>query len=71
MNESQNRTDLDVNPVTGELQLVNDLEMGWSVRNITKAPFKVINGYTRMYPNLAVPDGITVNVEDGGELIIP
>lgn len=71
MNESQNRTDLDVNPVTGDLQLVNDLEMGWSVRNITKAAFKVIAGYTRMYPNLSVPDGVTVSVEDGGELIVP
>lgn len=70
MNESQNRTDLEINPVTNELEIVNDLEMGFSVKNQTKAPFKVMNGYTRVYPNLSIPDGITVVIEDGGTLIV-
>lgn len=71
MDESQNRRDFDVNPVTGKLQMVNDLEMGWSVRNVTKAPFYVSAGFTRMYPNLTIPDGILIDVQDDGELIVP
>ena len=68
---SQNREKIELNPITGDLQLLNDLEMGFSVRNITKAPFKVKSGFTRVYPNLSVPDDITVEVEDGGELQVP
>ena len=70
MNESQNRRDFELNPLTGDLQLVNDLEMGFSVKNVTKAPFTVLSGYTRVYPNLSIPVGTTVNVDVDGELII-
>lgn len=69
--ESQNRVDLEVNPLSGELQLINDLEMGWSVRNVPKAAFFVKAGFTRMYPNLTIPDGMTIEVRDGGELMVP
>jgi hypothetical protein len=68
---SQNRLTIEINPVTSEPQLINDLEMGFTVRNVVKAPFYVLDGYTRMYPNMAVPEGITIEVRDGGELIIP
>ena len=68
---SQNREKLVLNPVTGDLQLLNDLEMGWTVRNIPKAPFYVLGGYTRMYPNLSIPDGMEINVRDDGELQVP
>jgi len=71
MNESQNKLDMEINPLSGELQLINDLEMGFTVRNVVKAPFYVLDGYTRMYPNMAVPENITIEVRDGGELIIP
>lgn len=67
---SQNKVKAAVNPFTGELQLINDLEMGWSVKNIPKAPFTVKYGFTRMYPNLTIPDGMTIVVEDGGTLIV-
>lgn len=68
MDESQNRRDFELNPVTNQLDMINDLEMGWSVRNIPKAPFSVKPGFTRMYPNLTIPDGMTISVEVGGEL---
>ena len=67
---SQNRVKLEVSPL-GDIQFINDLEMGFSVRNVVKAPFYVLDGYTRMYPNMAVPEDITIEVRDGGELIIP
>jgi hypothetical protein len=67
---AQNRTKPFYDPIEDEIQFINDLEMGWTVRNIPKAPFKVLNGYTRVYPNLTIPDGITVEIEDGGELIV-
>ena len=68
---SQNREKLTLNPVTGNLQLINDLEMGWTVRNIPKAPFYILDGFTRMYPNLSIPVGMTIEVQDGGELQTP
>ena len=67
----QNKDKVVLNPISGELQLISDLELGWSVRNIAKAPFFVIDGYTRMYPNLSIPDGMTIEVQDGGELQVP
>lgn len=67
---SQNRIKVDLNPFSGELQLINDLEMGWSVRNVPKAAFFVKGGFTRVYPNLAIPVGMVINVEVGGELIV-
>lgn len=70
MDESQNRTDFEYNPLEGTLDIVNDLEMGWSVRNQTKAPFSVKAGFTRMYPNLSIPDGMTIVIQDGGTLIV-
>ena len=68
---SQNREKVELNPFDGNLQLLNDLELGWSVRNVAKAPFYVLNGYTRMYPNLSIPDNMTIDVQDGGELQVP
>lgn len=68
---SQNRLKTVLNPLTGDFDQVNDLEMGFTVRNQTKAPFTVLSGYTRVYPNLAVPDGFEIVVEDGGEMISP
>ncbi len=67
---SQNREKLVINPVNSELQLLNDLEMGFTVRNIPKTAFYVLSGYTRVYPNLAIPDGMTIEVQDNGELIV-
>lgn len=68
---AQNKLKVILNPFTGELQLANDLELGWTVRNVVKAPFVVMAGYTRMYPNMSIPDGTTIDVEDGGELQVP
>lgn len=68
---SQNREKVTLNVFTGDLQFLNDLEMGWSVRNIPKAAFYILAGYTRMYPNLSIPDGMTIEVRDGGELQVP
>lgn len=68
---SQNREKVVLNPLTGDLQLLNDPELGWSVRNVAKAPFYVLNGYTRMYPNLSIPVGMTIDVQVGGELMVP
>lgn len=65
---SQNREKITINPIDGELQLINDLEMGFSVRNVAKAPFYVLGGYTRLYPNLNIPVGMTIEVRDDGEL---
>lgn len=67
---SQNREKVTLNPLTGDLQLMNDLEMGFSVRNLAKAPFFVLAGYTRVYPNLIIPDGMTIEVRLNGELIV-
>jgi hypothetical protein len=67
---AQNRTKPALNPFTNELQIINDLEMGFTVRNVAKAPFVVMNGYTRVYPNLCIPDDMTIEVQDGGELIV-
>lgn len=67
---SQNKTKFVVNPVSGDLDLVNDLEMGWTVKNEVKASFTVLNGYTRVYPNMQIPSGVTVTIESGGELIV-
>lgn len=67
---SQNREKAIVNPFTGEPQLVNDLEMGFTVRNIPKAPFYVLPEYTRVYPNLSIPEGMTIEVQQNGELIV-
>ena len=67
---SQNKTKFTVNPISGEPQLINDLEMGWTVKNIPKSAFTVAAGYTRVYPNLSIPDGMTITVADGGELIV-
>ncbi len=68
MDESQNRKDFELNPITKELDMVNDLEMGWSVKNIPKAPFFVKAGFTRVYPNLTIPDGMTIDIQDDGEM---
>lgn len=65
---SQNKNKTVLNPFTGEFQLLSDLEMGWTVRNIPKAAFKVKAGYTRMYPNLWIPEGMTIEVQEDGEL---
>ena len=67
---AQNPTKITLNPIEGNLQLINEMEMGWTVRNITKASFTVKAGYTRMYPNLTVPVGRTITVDVGGELIV-
>jgi hypothetical protein len=68
---AQNKTKVGFNPLTGEFDIFNDLEMGWTVKNKTKASFKVKAGYTRMYPNLEIPDGKTVDIEAGGEIQVP
>lgn len=68
---SQNREKVILNPLTGEFQFLNDPELGWSVRNVAKAPFYVLAGYTRMYPNLSIPDGMEIEVRDDGELMVP
>jgi hypothetical protein len=68
MSNSQNRKTLELNPISNELELVNDLELGFSVRNVAKAPFIVRAGFTRVYPNLAIPLGMEISVEDDGEL---
>jgi hypothetical protein len=67
---SQNKNKVVLNPMTGDLQLLNDMELGWTVRNRVKAPFFVLDGYTRVYPNMWVPDGTEVEVQDGGELVV-
>jgi hypothetical protein len=66
----QNPTKIAVNPLDGELQLLNDLEMGWTVKNVPKRAFTVEAGYTRVYPNLTIPVGMTITVNSGGELIV-
>lgn len=68
---SQNRLKPVINPFSNDLQLTNDLELGWTVRNIAKAPFFVLDGYTRMYPNLSIPEDMEIEVRDGGELQVP
>ena len=68
---SQNRTKLILDPIEGDFQWINDLEMGWSVKNIPKAPFYVAPGWTRMYPNLSIPEGMTIEVQEDGELQVP
>lgn len=67
---SQNKEKPVLNPFTGDLQLLNDLELGFSVRNQAKAPFFVRDGFTRLYPNLKIPSGMTIEVQLGGELIV-
>lgn len=67
---SQNKEKVTINPFVGELQLINDLEMGYTVRNLLKASFFVKDGFTRSYPNLQVPVGKTADVQAGGELVI-
>lgn len=67
---SQNREKVILNTFTGEFQFLNDLEMGYTVRNIAKAPFYVLGGHTRMYPNLSIPDGMEIEVREDGELIV-
>lgn len=67
---SQNREKLVLNPATGDLQLMLDPELGVSVKNIAKAPFTVLDGYTRIYPNLTIPENMTITVNEGGELIV-
>jgi len=68
---SQNRLKMILNPITGELEWANDLELGWTVKNVAKAPFFVLPGYTRMYPNLSIPEGMTIEVQEDGELQVP
>lgn len=65
---SQNKDKVILNPFTGDLQLISDLELGITARNEAKNPFFVLNGYTRFYPNLSIPVGTTIEVQDGGEL---
>lgn len=67
---SQNREKVVLNPITGDLQLMNDPELGISVRNQAKAPFYVLAGYTRIYPNLEIPVGMDIEVQEDGELIV-
>lgn len=67
---SQNRTKVDLNPFTGDLQLLNDLEMGFSVKNVPKSAFYVKSGFTRVYPNLSIPVGMDIEVQEDGELIV-
>ncbi len=67
---SQNREKSVLNPFTGDLQILNDPEMGFSVRNTLKAPFYVLADYTRVYPNLSIPEGMEVDVHMDGELIV-
>lgn len=66
----QNKNKIVLNPITSELQLLSDLELGWSVRNVAKSPFFVASGFTRVYPNLEIPVGMDIEVQDGGELIV-
>ena len=68
--DSQNRKKIELNPLSNELEIVNDLEMGFSVKNVAKAPFFVLDGFTRVYPNLSIPDGMEIIINDGGELIV-
>lgn len=67
---SQNREKVVLNIFSGDLQFLNDLEMGFSVRNLLKAPFYVRPGYTRTYPNLSIPQDLDVEVQEDGELIV-
>lgn len=67
---SQNKIKPIINPFTSDLQMISDLELGWTVRNQAKAPFFVLDGFTRVYPNLTIPIGMTIDVQDGGELIV-
>lgn len=67
---SQNKVKAILNPFEGKLQLTQDLELGFSVKNVAKAPFVVLDGYTRTYPNLWIPDDMEIEVEEGGELIV-
>jgi hypothetical protein len=68
---SQNKLKVTFNPLTNDFELINDLELGWTVRNRAKAPFFVLGGFTRMYPNLEIPDGMDIEVRDDGELQVP
>lgn len=67
---SQNKIKVTLNPFVGDLQWINDLELGFSVKNLAKSPFYVAPGYTRVYPNLEIPDGMDIEVQDDGELIV-
>lgn len=68
MSSPQNRLKLIINPFDATPQMINDLELGFTVRNTAKCKFSVMNGFTRFYPNLWIPDGMTIEVQDGGEL---
>ena len=67
---SQNREKLTINPATGALDMILDPEVGTSVKNEAKCTFTVLPGYTRTYPNLTIPNGMTITVAVGGELIV-
>ena len=68
---SQNKIKVALNPFEGtNLQWINDLELGVSVRNLAKSPFYVAPGFTRIYPNLEIPDGMDIEVQEDGELIV-
>lgn len=65
-----NKIKVVLNPFTKQLELQTDVEAGITVRNRTFTDFTIKNGFTCMHPNLIIPDGKIVTVEDGGELIV-
>jgi hypothetical protein len=53
-----------------EAENVQEALLVQTTLNLILKNFSVKNEYTRMHPNLKVNDGVTVTVEDGGELIV-
>lgn len=63
-----NKTEVAFNPLTGELEVVPSIKKGVWIKNRITASFKVKAGWTKLHPNLEIPEGKEVIVEDGGEI---
>lgn len=65
-----NKKKVVLNPFDGGLEVQPDVQAGVTTKNDTIVSFTVQNGFSRVHPNLGIADGLQVDIEDGGELIV-
>lgn len=50
------------------VNITNGTDVILIVRNLVTDDFLVAQGYTQMYPNMTLAEGVTVTIEEDGEL---
>lgn len=69
MNTPPNKDKIHINPFTGDPDVVFDPEGGITIKKQISGSITVKSGYTKLHPNMIVPVGKTVTIEDDAELI--